>query len=387
LFFKVIRRANGSKKAGWYQKGYYIHNIAVFTKSDAEVNLHAIHDKEEVNPMKAIVYRENLAVTDSRALLDEQAPDPVAGPRDLLVEVQAIGVNPVDVKVRAGVAPPAGEARILGWDATGIVRAVGSEVTLFAPGDAVFYAGSIARPGSYAQLQAVDERIVGRRPKGVSVAEAAAMPLTSLTAWELLFDRLGLVPGKTESAGALLIIGGAGGVGSMLIQLARKLTGLTVIATASRPETRQWCLDLGAHHVIDHREDFATQLAALGLAEVEYVASLTATDAHFDAIARVLKPQGKLGLIDDPKTLDIVPLKRKAISVHWELMFTRALFETEDMIAQHRILNEVARLVETGVLRTTLAQNFGVINAANLLRAHALIESGKSHGKIVLEGF
>jgi zinc-binding alcohol dehydrogenase family protein len=337
--------------------------------------------------MKAVAYRKNLPITDSDALLDVDMPVADPGPRDLRVAVRAISINPVDTKVRAGSAPPAGEAKILGWDAAGVVEAVGRDVTMFKPGDEVFYAGSIARPGSYAELQLVDERIVGRRPASVSFAEAAALPLTSITAWELLFDRLGVAPGKAPDAGVLLIVGASGGVGSILTQLASRLTGLTVIGTASRPETRDWCLKMGAHHVIDHRENFASQLKALGHPNVDYVASLTATSSHFESIVEIIKPQGKLALIDDPKVFDINPLKRKSVSVHWEFMFTRSLFETEDMIAQHRLLNEVAALVDAGVIRSTLAHPMGKIDAAHVKQAHALIESGKSHGKIVLEGF
>ena len=258
---------------------------------------------------------------------------------------------------------------------------------MFRPGDAVFYAGSIARPGTNAELHLVDERIVGHKPKTLSFAQAAALPLTGVTAWELLFDRLGIRPGKPADAGRLLIIGGAGGVGSMLIQLARRLTGLTVIATASRPETAAWCMALGAHHVIDHHKSLPEELKRIDQSPVGHVASLTNTERHFPAIVEILKPQGRLGVIDDPATLDINPLKRKSISVHWELMFTRSLFETEDMIGQHRLLDEISGLVDAGLIRTTLSDNLGRIDAANLTKAHALIESGKTRGKIVLEGF
>lgn len=337
--------------------------------------------------MKAVGYRKNLPVTADEALLDLELATPTPGPRDLLVKVKAISVNPVDVKLRARAAPPAGMARILGFDAAGIVETIGSEVTLFRPGDPVFYAGSITRPGTNAELHLVDERIAGHKPKILSFAEAAALPLTSITAWELLFDRLGVRPGKQPDSGCLLIIGGAGGVGSILIQLARRLTGLTVIATASRPETTAWCRELGAHHVIDHRQPLAEELKRVGHPQIELVASLTNTEQHFAAIAEILKPQGRLAVIDDPAILDINPLKRKSISVHWEFMFTRSMFETEDMIGQHRLLDEIAGLIEAGVIRTTLNDNLGRIDAANLKKAHALVESGKARGKIVLEGF
>lgn len=337
--------------------------------------------------MKAVGYLKPLPLTDADALLDLEVPVPELRPRDLLVRVEAVSVNPVDVKVRASAVPAEGTSRILGFDAAGIVEAVGSEVTLFRPGDAVAYAGAIDRPGTNAQFHAVDERIVGRRPASLSPAEAAALPLTSITAWELLFDRLRVPYGTKASDGALLIVNGAGGVGSILTQLARRLTGLTVIATASRPETIAWCLKMGAHHVIDHRAPLDEGLAAIGIPEVRYVASLTATEQHLPAIVRALAPQGALALIDDPKTLDIVGLKRKSLSVHWELMFTRSLFGTADLMRQHQLLNEVADLVDAGVLRTTCTETLGPIDAATLRRAHALVESGRSIGKTVLAGF
>jgi zinc-binding alcohol dehydrogenase family protein len=337
--------------------------------------------------MKAVGYRKNLPIADDEALLDLELATPIPGPRDLLVRMKAVSVNPVDVKLRAQAAPPASTARILGFDGAGVIEAVGAEVTLFRPGEAVFYAGSILRPGTNAEFHLVDERIVGHKPKTLSFAEAAALPLTGITAWELLFDRLGVHPGKQPDAGCLLIIGAAGGVGSMLIQLARRLTGLTVIATASRPETAAWCSALGAHQVIDHRKPLAEELRRIGHPQVGRVASLTATEHHFPAIVEILEPQGRLGVIDDPPTLDINSLKRKSLSFHWEFMFTRSLFETEDMIGQHRLLDEVAALIDAGVIRTTLNANLGPVDAANLKKAHALIESGKSRGKIVLEGF
>jgi NADPH:quinone reductase len=244
-----------------------------------------------------------------------------------LVEVKAVSVNPVDVKVRASTAPDRDEYKILGWDAAGVVKEAGPETSLFKPGDEVYYAGSIARSGTNAEFHLVDERIVGKKPQSLSFAHAAALPLTTITAWELLFDRFGVEPGEAKNRGRLLIIGGAGGVGSILIQLARKLTGLTVIATASRPETQQWCLDLGAHHVIDHTKPFAEQLRAIHSPEVEHVASLAATSAHYPGLVEVLVPQGHFGLIDDPGSLDALLLKRKAVSLHWEFMFTRSLFE------------------------------------------------------------
>jgi len=337
--------------------------------------------------MKAVGYRHSLPIADEQSLLDLDLPDPVAGPRDLVVRVKAISVNPVDIKVRSGVAPPEGQAKVLGWDAAGIVEAVGAEVAHYRPGDAVFYAGALDRPGCDSELHAVDERIVGRKPDSLSFVEAAALPLTAVTAWELLFDRLGVPYGVKTAPGTLLIINGAGGVGSILTQLARRLTGLTVVVTASRPESVAWCRAMGAHQVIDHHRPLNEALAEIGIPQVEYVASLTATAQHFPAIAELIAPQGHLALIDDPQVLDIVKLKRKSVSVHWEFMFTRSLFHTADIDSQRRLLNEVAGLVDAGLLRTTLNDEAGVVNAANLRRAHAHLESGRAIGKTVLAGF
>ncbi len=338
--------------------------------------------------MHAIGYKTPLPIDDDNSLVDIDLPRPAPSGRDLLVEIKAISVNPADVKVRGSARPEGGDWRLLGWDAAGVVVETGLAATLFKPGDAVFYAGSITRPGAYAEFQAVDERIVGRKPETLGWAEAAALPLTAITAWEALFDRLDIagrqVPG---AAPAVLIIGGAGGVGSIAIQLARKLTGLTVIATASRPETKAWVTDLGAHHVVDHSRPLAAQIAALGIGAPGFVFSTTNTHQHLPEIVELIAPQGRLALIDDPVALDINPFKRKSVSVHWELMFTRSMFETADMAEQGVLLNEVSRLVDDGTIRTTLAENFGTINAANLKRAHRLIESGKAMGKIALEGF
>jgi NADPH2:quinone reductase len=337
--------------------------------------------------MKAVGYRKSLPIEDKDALIDFEAAKPEPQGRDIRVAVKAISVNPVDYKVRKRAAPPEGETKILGFDAAGVVDAVGRDVSLFKAGDQVFYAGSILRQGTNSQFHLVDERIVGNKPTSLSFAQAAALPLTSITAWELLFDRLGAVPGKSVDPRTLLIVGGAGGVGSIMIQLARRLTGLTVVATASRPESMKWCLDLGAHAVIDHGKPMKEQIESLKLPPVGLVASLTFTDQHYEAIAELMAPQGKFGLIDDPPEFTMNVFKGKAISVHWELMFTRSSFQTPDMIAQHSLLNDVADLIDKGVLRTTMDQTFGTINAANLKRAHALLESGKSRGKIVLEGW
>ncbi len=337
--------------------------------------------------MKAVGFHKSLPITAPEALVDLDLPKPVPGPRDLLVKVVAVSVNPVDVKRRAAGDPPAGQPKVLGFDAAGVVESVGAETSLFKPGDAVFYAGSVERPGTNAEYHLVDERIVGRKPASLSFAEAAALPLTSITAWELLFDRFRVQPGKRPDAGAILVIGGAGGVGSILIQIARRLTGLMVVATASRSETAAWCGDLGAHHVIDHTKSLVEELKRIGLPQVDYVAALTNSEQHLPAIVDILKPQGALGLIESSKALDLRPLMRKSISIHWEFMFTRAVFETSDMIAQHNLLNEVSSLVDAGVLRTTLTEVLGRIDAAGLKRAHALIESGRARGKVVLEGF
>jgi len=337
--------------------------------------------------MKAVGYKKSLPIDAADALIDFEAAKPEPRGRDIRVAVKAISANPVDYKVRKRAAPPDGQTKILGYDAAGIVDAVGPDVTLFKAGDEVFYAGSILRQGTNSEFHLVDERIVGRKPKTLSFTQAAALPLTSITAWELLFDRLGAVPGKSVDPRTLLIVGGAGGVGSILIQLARRLTGLTIVATASRPDTTKWCLDLGAHAVVDHARPMKEQIEKLKFPPVGLVASLTGTEQHYKALAEIVAPQGKFGLIDDPIEFNIGAFKGKAVSIHWESMFTRSSFQTPDMIGQHHLLNDVADLIDKGVLRTTLDQTFGTINAANLKRAHALLESGKSRGKIVLEGW
>lgn len=337
--------------------------------------------------MKAVACFRSLPVDHPEALLDVELPEPVCGARDLLVEVKAVSVNPVDAWVRQLMPPAGSEATVLGYDAAGVVLATGPEVTLFRPGDEVFYAGAIGRPGTNSERHLVDERIVGRKPANLDFAQAAALPLTALTAWELLFDRLGVGQDKSRQGEALLVIGAAGGVGSMLVQLARQLTGLTVIATAGRPDSVAWLERLGAHHVIDHHKPLADALHRVGVSQVNYVASLTHTDDYFSQIVDVLAPQGRFGLIDEPESLDVRLLKRKAISLHWEMMFTRSLFRTPDMVRQHEVLNTVADMVEAGTLVTTVSAHVGRINAENLRKAHALMESGQARGKVVLEGF
>ncbi|MGG7750469.1 zinc-binding alcohol dehydrogenase family protein [Klebsiella aerogenes] len=335
--------------------------------------------------MKAIAITQAAADGNNIPFLrDIDLPDPQAQGHDLLVEVKAISVNPVDTKVRAGF--NADTPRVLGWDAVGVVKAVGDAVTLFTPGDEVWYAGALGRPGSNSELQLVDERIVALKPRSLENASAAALPLTAITAWELLFHRLGVQEGG-NGGDTLLIVGAAGGVGSILTQLASKLTNMTVIGTASRPESQKWVREAGAHHVIDHSKPLSEGLAKIGIHAVTHVASLTNTDQHFNELIAALAPQGKLALIDDPESLDVVPLKAKSISLHWEFMFTRSMFETNDMIAQHQLLTRVAALIDDNTLRTTLGEHYGTINAANLQKAHAKLETGRSVGKIVLEGF
>lgn len=337
--------------------------------------------------MKAVGYKTAGPIDRTNALEDIELPRPIARGHDVLVEVKAVSVNPVDTKVRTRETPPPGEWKVLGWDAVGRVVEAGSAVTQFQTGDEVYYAGSIARPGTNSAFHLVDARIVGRKPKSLSNAEAAALPLTAITAWEMLFDRLDIRRPVAGAANAILIIGGAGGVGSIAIQLVRALSDVTVIATASRPETQDWIRGLGAQYVVDHSKPLAEQIEALGLGAPAFVFSTTQTQQHLAEIVTLIAPQGRFGLIDDPKVLDIVPFKRKSVSVHWELMFTRSLYTTADIEEQGALLNEVSRLVDSGKIRTTLTEVLKPINAANLMRAHALIESGRAKGKVVLEGF
>ncbi len=341
--------------------------------------------------MKAVTFYSPLPISESNSLVDVTVERPSPGPRDLLVEVRAISVNPVDAKIRGG-SGPRGQAdanKLLGWDAAGVVSEAGRDVRLFAPGDEVYYAGSIHRSGSYAEYQAVDERIVGRKPSSIGFADAAALPLTAITAWELIFDRLRVRRGQeANSSRTLLIVGAAGGVGSMAIQLARCLTDLIIIATASRPETQAWCRELGAHHVIDHSRPLAEQVKAIAPGGVNYALALTKTEEHYEEIIEAMAPQSGIALIENvARPLDINKLKPKSISLHWEFMFTRPLYQTADMAEQGNILNEVARLVDAGTLRSTVREHLGTINAANLRRAHEIVESGKSIGKVVLESF
>lgn len=335
--------------------------------------------------MKAVAFTHSLPITSDDALLDIEAPEPSLHHHDVLVEVRAVSVNPVDTKIRRR-NEPLGEPRILGFDAAGIVRQVGSGVTRFGIGDEVYYAGAVDRQGSNAQLQAVDERLIARKPHSLSFAEAAALPLTTLTAWEMLFDRFS-IPRDRVHHDTLLVVGGAGGVGSMAIQLARQLTGLVVVATASRPETTNWCSTLGAHHVVDHHHEMGPQLETCHVASPTYIFCTNHIEQHWRTLCHLLAPEGRLGLIESTAPLDLSEIFNKSASVHTEYMFARSLHRTNQMIEQHNILQAVSRLVDQGVLRTTVTENYGPITAANLRRAHAAIESGKTHGKIVLEGF
>ena len=338
--------------------------------------------------MRAVGYQSPGPIDAADSLVDIELPRPTATGRDLLIEVRAVSVNPVDTRVRRTASPEPGGWKVLGFDASGVVVESGPDATLFKPGDEVFYAGSITRPGTNAEFHLVDERIVGRKPRSLDAAEAAALPLTAITAWETLFDRLDVggrpVPGAAK---AIVVIGGAGGVGSIAIQLARRLTDLTVIATASRPETREWVAGLGAHHVIDHGHALAPQVASLGLGAPGFVFSTTQSARHWDQVAQLIAPQGRFGLIDDAAGLDIGVFKTRCVSVHWEYMFARPMFQTPDMAAQGELLDKVADLVDAGVLRTTLGVRLGPIDAATLKRAHRLLESGKARGKLVAEGF
>ena len=341
--------------------------------------------------MRAIGYR---SAGEADELEDVELPDPTPEGRDLLVEVRAISVNPVDTKVRRRQGPEEGEeVKVLGWDVAGVVRTVGPDASAFSVGDEVWYAGTIARPGANSELHLVDERIVSRKPATIGFAQSAALPLTAITAWELLFDRLG-VQRNVGQGQTLLVVGAAGGVGSILVQLASRLTNLRVVGTASRPESQQWVKQLGANEVIDHGQPLVPQLARIGIEQVELIAALTHTDQHYEELVEALAPQGRIGVIDDPEGgLDATPLKQKSGSLHWEFMFTRSAFGTEDMAEQGRILDQVARLVDAGTVRTTTStggpdgEDPKPITAANLREAHAFLESHQAVGKVVLEGW
>lgn len=336
--------------------------------------------------MKAIGVRQYLPTSDPDCFVEFDQATPAPGPRDLLVRIKAVSVNPVDTKVRAGISAEPGEPRVLGWDAAGIVEQVGNEASLFQPGDVVWYAGSITRPGCNAELQCVDERITGHKPASLGYEEAAAMPLTAITAWEALFERLGIH--RLKDAGkSILIIGGAGGVGSIAIQMASEMAGLTVIATASRDETVAWCRKMGASECINHRNDLRQELERIGVPEVDYILCLNDTDYYFAIMADVIRPQGKIcSIVGNSTPLDLDLLKSKSATFAWEFMFTRAMYETDDMHRQHELLEEVARLIDAGRLHTTLTRLHGTMSAETLRTAHAELESGRMIGKLVLDG-
>lgn len=338
--------------------------------------------------MKAIALKRYLPISNPESLIDIEIDKPTPTGRDLLVKIEAIAVNPVDAKVRAPKDKVEETPRVLGWDASGVVESVGPDVTLFRPGDEVFYAGSITRPGTNSEFHLVDERIVGVKPKSLDFSHAAALPLTTITAWEALFDRLGVSAEGGDEGKSVLIVGGAGGVGSIGIQLAKKVAKLTVIATASRPESAAWAKELGADHIVDHFGDIPAQLKAAGFAQVDYVLIFNDTDKSFPAAAEVLAPQGMIcSIVENSQPIPIELLKSKSGGFQWEFMFTRAMFETPDMIEQHKLLTEVGRLVDRGVIKTTLGRDLGKINAANLREAHRLLEEGRSIGKLVMTGF
>ncbi|MFF3909700.1 zinc-binding alcohol dehydrogenase family protein [Streptomyces sp. NPDC001848] len=336
--------------------------------------------------MRAVAYRASLPLTDDECLLDVKLPVPEPGPRDLLVQVEAIAVNPVDHKIRKS-QDPKGRERVLGWDAAGTVVATGAQVENFKPGDEVFYAGSLDRPGANSEYHTVDERLVALKPTTLTFTEAASLPLTSLTAWEGLFERIGLHHDLIDETGSLLVTAAAGGVGAVVSQLAHALTDLTVIGTASRPETVDFARRMGAHHIVDHHRALSPQLAEVAPHGIDHVFSTAGTDRNLAAYAEALNPFGQIVAIDDFEALPIGLLKPKSISFHWEFMFTRSLFQTADMDRQRRILTQVARLVDAGILVSTATKDLGPVNAANLREAHRIMESGTAIGKITLTGF
>ena len=326
------------------------------------------------------------AVLATPELIDAQVSDPLPGPHDLVLRVEALAVNPVDTKVRAGI-PPDGERRILGWDAAGVVESCGEAVTRFQPGEAVIVAGDIRRPGCYAERLSVDARLCGRKPQNLNWAEAAALPLTTLTGWEGLFEGIGFDPGGADAGRSLLILGGAGGVGSIAIQLARH-AGLRVIASASRPESQAWVRQLGAEAVVDHHQPLAPQLQALGFAQVDAIANFADTDAYWDQMGALIRPHGSLlAIVGNRGPLSMDRLKQKSVRLCWEFMFSRCAEGGDGQLEQGRILDRLAELVEAGVIRTTLKQTLGPISAASLQQAHELLASGRTLGKIALQGW
>lgn len=339
--------------------------------------------------MKAIAVYEHLPTDNPNCFTEVELDKPQATGKDLLVRVRAVGVNPVDTKVRASIKEKLNTPKILGWDAAGIVEAVGEDTSLFQVGDEVFYAGSIIRPGCNSKYQLVDEKIVGTKPSNLSFPEAAALPLTTITAWEALFERLAIKPNKTElnKQSTLLIINGAGGVGSIAIQLAKQVAGLQVIATASRGDTVRWCRQLGADYCINHHKELLPAIQASGFEAVDYVLCLNNTDYHWQNMADVIKPQGKIcSIVGNREPLDLNLLKSKSVTFAWEFMFTKSQYDTPDIASQGELLNQVSQLIERGIIQTTLKENLGSLNAANLAIAHGKLESGKTIGKLVLTG-
>jgi zinc-binding alcohol dehydrogenase family protein len=338
--------------------------------------------------MKAVALTRYLPISDPESLVDVTLPDPKPAGHDILVKVEAVSVNPVDTKQRAPNPKVEATPRVLGYDAAGTVAAVGPEVTLFKPGDEVYYAGDVTRPGSNSELQLVDERIVGRKPKSLDFAQAAAIPLTAITAWEAYFDRMKIDAEGKHRGASLLIIGGAGGVGSIGIQIAKVVAGLNVIATASRPETVAWVKELGADHVVDHAKPLRPQLEALGLKSVDYIANFNDTDRYWDQMGDLVAPQGAVCMIVGPKgPLAQDAVRGKSASVCWELMFTRPRFKTPDMVEQHRLLTRVAELIDGKRIRGTMREALRPINSANMRAAHAKLESGTTIGKLVVAGW
>lgn len=337
--------------------------------------------------MKAVGFYKNLPIEDKESLLDITIEKPVAKGKDILVKVEAIGVNPADYYGRLH-APVDGTAKITGFDASGIVEAVGSDVELFKSGDKVYYSGDATKPGCNSEYHLVDERIVGFKPETLDYPEAAGIPLTGLAAYEGLFDRLRISRDPVENKGkSILVIGAAGGVGSITVQLAKK-AGLTVIGTASRPETVDWVTSLGADYTINHYAKFLPQLTEKGLGLVDYIICANSTDKHWENMAEAIKPQGAIcgiAALEGPVDLSLIGIK--SVSFSWEVMFTRSMFQTEDMIEQHHALNDMAKMIDAGELKTTVNEILRPINAANLKKAHAAMESGKAIGKIVLTDF
>lgn len=344
-----------------------------------------------VSNMKAVGYSKCLPISEAESLKNIELPQPIAKGHDLLVKVKAIAVNPVDYKIRQMVSPVDSQDKVLGWDAVGEVIATGKDVVQFKPGDMVYYAGDLNRQGSNAEYQLVDERIVGNKPKSLTNAEAAALPLTAITAWELLFEHLAIkqqTPKTVERTNeVILVVGAAGGVGSIMLQLAKAISGATIIGTASRESSQAWVKKLGADYVIDHTKPLQPQIEALDIGQVTHVASLNSTDSYFESYIELLAPFGKIALIDDPENLPVMKMKLKSLSLHIEFMFARSMFNAEDMNQQSHLLNRVSDLIDQGYIQTTIGKHLGAISADNLKVAHAELESGRSIGKIVLEGF